>query len=465
MSGDRRAHAVLLALLLIAAVLRVAAALATGERELRGDEGYYVEAATTLAREGRHPGAFRPPGYAGFVAGVLWASDGSLTAVRWAQAALSLLVVAVVFDVVRRRFGTAPAFVSGLLCATSPTLVHYTQLFWSETLVTVGLCAVVWCFDRLDATARPLWGVLTGLALGASALAREMYAYLSPAVAACLLPGARDERRTRLASGALLVVVAIAVVLPWAMRNQRVLGRFELATNRWLPIAAGNLPSADGTLLGVADERSIIAPYNRTEDPLAAEEMARRVALETIAAQQPWWIARKIVRSTYFLYAPVSQLGRFVERGWLLHGHPGAGHALLRLEQTHYALLMVLGIAGLWLVPGGPTQLLAVLLILFHMAIYVLANANHRFRVPLLPLFALYAGPLVFGRVARDAWRRARLGGAAVCLTVFLAILVAGGELHEGARRGRRGAGATPTSAASATPADANAGDATGDEP
>ena len=432
--AQRRRALALGALLALALLLRLAAALAAGERELRGDEGYYVGAATEIRDHGTHPGAFRPPGYAAFVAAVLWLTGDGLGAVRWAQALLSLVVIVAVFDIAQRRFGTGPATVSALLCATSPTLVHYTQTFWSETLVTTGLCLLVWSFDVLDRNGRTAWAVVTGLVLGLSALTREMYLYFAPLVALCLVLGPRDQRRRRVRHGALLLGTSCLVLLPWAVRNYQAYGRFELSTNRWYPIALGTLPARDGTLLGLPDERRLIAAYNEIDDPAAAEEMARGLAVTQIVAQQPWWIFRKAVRSTYFLFAPVSQLTRFVERGWLLADHPGYGRWLVRAELAHYVVLMLLGIGGLWLVPGGRTQLLVAALVLFHLAIYVIANANHRFRVPLLPLFALYAGPMAYLRIARGPYQRARMFGAAACGAAFVLIVGAGGELHTGRR-------------------------------
>jgi len=441
--ADRRSLLALAVLLGIAVLLRLVAQLAVGERELRGDEGYYVGAAVEIQQHGGHPGAFRPPGYPAFIAAVLWLTGDGLAAVRAAQALLSLIVVALVFDIVRRRFGAGPAFVSALLCATSPTLVHYTQIFWAETVVTTGLVLLVWSFDLLDRTGRLWWALLAGSFLGVSALVREMYLYFAPVAALCLAVKAGDELRDRLRTGGLLLIACLVVVAPWAIRNHGMYGQLTLSTGRWFAIALGNLPARDGTMLGVIDERPVIAAYRRIDEPLAAEAMARQRALDSIVEQQPWWILRKVLRTPYFLFSPVSQLTRFVERGWVLADHPEVGRRLLILERAHYVVLMCLGIVGLWLVPGGRTQMLVVALILFHLAVYTIANANHRFRVPLLPLFAMYAGPMAFRCIAPRPIRRARLLGASACVAAFLLIVTSGGELHGGGRRSSQAATGT----------------------
>ena len=50
------------------------------------------------------------------------------------------------------------------------------------------------------------------------------------------------------------------------------------------------------------------------------------------------------------------------------------------------------------------------------------ANANHRFRVPLLPLLAIPVGPFLVGARARDR-RVLRMVGAALCLLVFASVV------------------------------------------
>jgi hypothetical protein len=82
-----------------------------------------------------------------------------------------------------------------------------------------------------------------------------------------------------------------------------------------------------------------------------------------------------------------------------------------------------LGLVALWLVPGGRLKLLVVALLLFHWAVYVVANATNRFRVPLLPFLALYAGPLLVGhgRGARVAtWR---IAGAVASVATFALVV------------------------------------------
>lgn len=425
-AAGREAAIALLALLLLGAALRLLAILTVGAiAQPHGDERYYLGVARTLLEQGVFRGSFRAPGYPAFLALVQAVPPAGLTVVRIAQGAVSLLAVALVFDVVRGRFGVRAGFVSGLLCAINPTLVHYTHFFWSETLVATQLMLVVWCLDRFAGSARSAWLAAAGLALGVTALTREMVLYFAALVAGWIVADRQRPWLWRALHVAVFVLVTGLVVLPWMVRNNSLVGELTLSTGRWLPIAVGNAPARDGTLLGSSSARQLPGRYHRQGDAVAREAFARRVALESIAAQQPWWIVRKIVRNTYLLFSPASQLARYVKKGWLpasLHAH---GRLLVVLEGCFYVLSMSLGILGLWLVPGGRTKRIVVALILFHWAVYVLANASHRYRVPLLPLFALYAGPLVCGRWAVERSFRLRLAGALTCLALFALIVIA----------------------------------------
>jgi len=422
--------------LLVAAALRAAAALTIGDvTELHGDEGYYMRGARSLAAGDGYPGSLRPPGYPAFLAGALVLGGGSLRAARVAQIGVALLGIAALFALVRRRFGSRAAVLSALLCALHPTLVFYSHVFWSETLVATLLLVAFVCLDRFDIEGRGRWLVGAGAALGAAVLVRDMLLFFVPVVAAWTLVAAGGAARApgrsvawplALGRALLLILPVLVVLVPWAARNHAVHGRlFLLSTNSWYPLAVGNLVPRD-RVLGMSDEnRRFVRAYDHTPGgELARAAFARDSALRAIAERQPGWIARKLVRNTYYLFSTTTQLKRFVKEDWLAAGWRDAGRRLAAGETIFYVAQMTLGIVGLWLVPGGRTKLLVVALILFHWAVYVIANAANRFRVPLLPFFMLYAGPLCVGGLGGARLDRWRLAGAATSVATFAAVVV-----------------------------------------
>ena len=414
----------LLLVLLVAAVLRLVSAFTLGDvTRLHGDEGYYVRAARWLVAGDGYPGALRPPGYPAFVAAALAAGDGSLRVARVAQIAVALLGLAALFALVRRHFGTAAATLSALLCALHPTLVFYSHLFWAETVVTTLLLLAFLSLDRFDASGRDAWLAGAGASLGAAVLVRDMLLFFVPVAVAWtwLVPGL--SARTAVRRTALLAAPVLLLVVPWMARNQALLGTPVISTNGWYPIAVGNLIPRD-RLLGMGDEnRAFVPEYDALPTELERSAFARETALRAIAERQPGWIFRKLARNSYYLMSNASQLQRFVKSRWVADGWRDAARRVARVEVAFHVVTTALGLVALWLVPGGRLKLLVVALLLFHWAVYVVANATNRFRVPLLPFLALYAGPLLvgYGRRARVAtWR---VAGAAASVATFALIV------------------------------------------
>jgi 4-amino-4-deoxy-L-arabinose transferase-like glycosyltransferase len=410
------------AVLTVAAVLRVAAIFTVGDvAEPHGDEAYYVAAAQSLAAGSGYPGSMRPPAFAFYLAAASRLLGDSLTQLRLAMLPLSLASVALVFALVSRRFGPGPALVSGLFAALNPDLVHYTHFLWSETLLAALLLAALWALHRYAADGRRTWLAAAGLALGGAALTREMALGLVPLVAWWLLRGPRERG---LRSAAIVCAVAAACVVPWTVRNHRLLGRLvAVSTNRWYPVAEGNLLLDADPERAARRVRELRRSYYGNPDEFSREAAARGQALAAIRDQQPLWLLKKSAFNTCLLLAPSrSQLARFLEEGWLRPRWRPAAAVLVRLEAVVYALGVLVGIIGLWLVPGDRLKWLVAALCLAFLAVYIVANAAHRFRVPLLPLLCLYAGPLLCGRVVLSP---GRMAGALLGALVFLAVVAA----------------------------------------
>ena len=412
--------------LAVAAALRIVALDLFTDVGRHGDEVYYVSQASSIAEGQGHPGSWRPPLYPTFLAGVFALFGKDPGAARIAQIVLGLLTVAMVHTIASARRGTTAGLLAGLLCALAPSQVHYGHFLWSEGLLAALVMAFFWAADAWDRRGS-LWRLaLAGLALGLSALTRETwvhFAFLAAVWAAW--PQRGQPGRAVLQAAVLLAPVAL-VVLPWTVRNQGVQGSFVLiSTNRWFPIAAGNVLPEDDWLLAENDMKPYRSKRDRRDSELAQEEYWKGVALEVIAAEQPAWIFKKTARNLLRLTSPKTQPIRFLMEGWL--PHPGAGRvrALVLTEVFGNLLVLGLGAAALWLAPLGRTSTLAAAAVLFTLAVHIVANAVPRFLVPLIPLLALHGGALLAGGWRIDTGRRRLrwLWWAAAGLTVILLIV------------------------------------------
>lgn len=396
------------------------------------DERYYTVAAESLTRGLGFPDAFRPPLYSLFMAGVFHFTF-DLDVVRAVQILLSLVPVVFVFDVCRRRYGLRAALYSGLACALCPALAHFSHFLWSETLAVVLVSAFFWLADGFDRTDRPAWLFAAGLALGLTALTREIWLYFGVCTAVWVLMRARARGDVR--SGALpaaLVVVGMAFsILPWTVRNLVELEKFVLISeNHWRPIFDGNAYPKDHWYTGNRSkaERASLNALLREMPREDAQALLRDVAFQRIADDQPWWLAKKLIRTTSTMYTATTHELKAIARGWYV-GPEARTRVLIATSVVGFFVTMIPGVAALWLVPGGWYKGLVVLGILFVSGTHAIAIAIPRYLVPVLPLYMLGVGPLLVAGLGRDstglgapASQRLRRLGALATLAVFVLV-------------------------------------------
>ena len=414
--------------LIVAAIARIVALnFFAGVEGLYGDERYYVQTALSIATGEGHPGSVRPPLYAAFLAGIYELFGRQLDVARAAQVVVGLLTVALVHGIAAARRGTATATAAGLACALSPMLVHYAHFLWSETLLAALVVAFFAAADAYDRRDSLMWLAAAGLALGLCALTRETWAHFAVLAAVWVAWPLRATPRAALGRAGLLLGTTALVIAPWTIRNQDVHGSFVLvSTNRWFPIAAGNVWPEGEWLLGRADMLSYRRRVKKRDPELVQEEYWKEVALAAISKQQPAWAFKKVPRTVCGLVSPLTQPVRFLKQGWLPHPGAGAAAGLVSSDAVGNALVLLLGVIGLWLTPFGRTSGLAAAAILFTFAVHTVANSVPRFLVPLTPLLALHAGAVLArawdgdGRGRRGRW----IAAGVTCALLVVAIAI-----------------------------------------
>ncbi len=435
--------AALLVLLLVGGALRAAVLAASFPPRPNGDELYYVGTAVNLAEGHGHlfnsrQRAFRPPAWSALLAPLV---DVELRQTRldpgellprldrldpaapdpelrrflgpllMLPLALGALLVPVSALLGRALFDARSGLAAGAIVAFQPTLVAFSHYLLSETLfallVTGGLALAVACRDRAR-DARPLAPALAagaGLALGVAGLTRELglgVALLCALWLPIASPG--SGRRRALWAAALLLAAAFLVVLPWSWRNHQLFGR-------WVPVSTvGAFAAAEGNTFESPDWLEGAGPRRRDfkirffqiDGEMERWDFARAYTREQIAAEQPHWLPRKLVKSMGLLWTPDSLLLDRLRRG--LYGEISGLllRPLLVLHLLLYALLLGGGVWGLAACAGSRRDALGVWVLAAVCAVHVLANATPRFRVPWLPLLGVYAGYALLN--ARTLW-------------------------------------------------------------
>jgi 4-amino-4-deoxy-L-arabinose transferase-like glycosyltransferase len=226
----RRVPKAVWAILLLALVLRLGVAtLLTDRLDPGADELAYRTIAASIAdgdgypdrpaAAGGGPSAANPPGYPYLLGAIFFASGDSVDAARVVQALLGTLAVALIgliaWTVFARR---AVALAALAIAAVYPPLVVISAPLMSESLLLPLLLGMVLAALRFRADHTLGWAALAGALGGAAVLTKDV------GLVAFLIVLVAIWARPRLSGGSLrppavAIAVALAVLLPWQLRN------------------------------------------------------------------------------------------------------------------------------------------------------------------------------------------------------------------------------------------------------
>ncbi len=317
----------LVAIGVVGAIVRVAYVLAVGQDVELGltDASFYTVAADLLARGEGYVDIWRsfefgegellrtahhPPGWPAFLAPFSWlGADGEL-AHRLVGACLGGVVVVLVGLLARRVAGARAGLVAAALAAIHPTLVAADGSLMAETLAgALGLVVLLLGF-RVASRAGLGVALALGLAIGAAALVRGESLALLVLVGLPVAVAVVRGREVDVARGLRVLGVAaigvVAVVGPWAARNQAVLGEWiPISTNESTVLAGANCPPAyEGPGLGGWD-LSCVQPTAEGEVADAARWREEGIDhLRANADRLPAVVPVRVLR-TYGLWDPL----------------------------------------------------------------------------------------------------------------------------------------------------------------
>jgi tetratricopeptide (TPR) repeat protein len=339
---------------------------------------------------------FRAPLYPYFL-GVLYALSGAdQILVRVAQfmigAGTALLTVVLPY----RRIGRRPAVTAGLLVALYGPLIYFEgELFLVVLEAPMNLLAA-WALDRAITSGGSREWVRAGISLGLAALVRPTILAMVPVVGITLL-----WRRRRRAVGVIAIYAgAVFLVLcPVLVRNY-VVGHdlVPVASQGGLNYYLGNNPAADG--------RAAIAPEFRetwiggVEDARRQAELARGRSLLPSETSN-YWFGRALdwarESPADFFHLQIRKFGYFWDAFEIPNNQDYYFFSrLARLFRwpvlLSFSLLGPLALAGL--VVGVRRKTLGIAWVAVPVTLMVVLVAFFvcgRFRVPLVPLFAIWA--------------------------------------------------------------------------
>jgi len=191
----------------------------------------------------------------------------------------------------KHEFASRWAILAGLVLAVWPSQIQFTTVLNSELPFNAAVMGAVFGWLRWMDGKHWAWLLLVGVCLGVATYMRPIALLIPVGLALHAMFRQAGIGRSVLAAG-IVAVVMMAVVLPWSLRNERVMGSFVLmstngAANLWM----GNHPGSSGgyhplpkDVDGLSEiERSKVLKQ-RAMDHIRDEPMtfAKRIVIRTI---------------------------------------------------------------------------------------------------------------------------------------------------------------------------------------
>jgi 4-amino-4-deoxy-L-arabinose transferase-like glycosyltransferase len=261
--------------------------------------------------------AFWPPGYPFALAGVYAIFGDDERNAQWFNAIAGALTVVPVFFIGRyltprpalhqaemgRTEGVSgTGLLAAAIFAAMPSRVYWSSSLFSEPLFALGVAttiALALAAASVSDRASIAWGVVVGLALGATALVRSQGLVLIVPVA--ILLARRFDRRlvgvlASVAAGAALLIV------PWTLRNAAVMGEpYVINDNLCYNLRAAHAPYSTG---------GSVAPQDLWDEQPGISFRERELLFDEIGCDRAWEYART---------HPRRELALSVKRaGWLV---------------------------------------------------------------------------------------------------------------------------------------------------
>ena len=412
----------------------------------------------------------RLPGYPAFLAGIFWLfGAGNFKAVMLTQILIDLATCLVVADLARRTVSERAARIAFVLAALCPFLANYVAAVLTETLEIFFTALALDCAaaalnrmyaaraeDRgegraeqgaLDQTCRKLWAA-TGAAIATCILLRPDGGIQLAAIAFYLAVLAWRHRADRknmadiLVAAIIVVLVALAPLAPWTIRNFRTLHHFqplapryanetdELVArgfNRWVKTWIADYASVEEIYWNVPGDRidpeklpsramdnpaqrdetlAVIADYNQSQD-MTPELDARlgNLAAERIRAHPVrYYVVLPLLRVADMWLRPRTEILPPDVRWWEFHDDTkqsviAVGFGLLNLAYVAAALLAL--IRGQVRRPSGIrwAGLLISFLLLRSAFLGTLENPEPRYTLECYPAIIVLASSLLARKI------------------------------------------------------------------
>jgi 4-amino-4-deoxy-L-arabinose transferase-like glycosyltransferase/Tfp pilus assembly protein PilF len=375
------------------------------------------------------------PLYAYFLGLLMRVVGSEVVHILMTQAVIGCGTVLLTYVAGRRLFGHRRGLIAGLLIALYGPFIFYEGMVMKTFLSPLLTILLLLVLDRAREAAAGPEGIATrlfavaGIVYGLTTLDRDNFILLSPVLAILALVIGGGWSRRGLKSAAAFTLGTVLIIAPVTLRNWAVSREFVLLTTGGGEVFfIGNNEDANGLyvpppfvrpdpkyehadFIGRASEIS-----GRRLTPMQSSWFWFRQGVKYITEEPLAWgrlLWRKMVHFWNYHeladnldYQVMQRFSPLLD--WLNAAFPPGPGAPVRLHlYSTFGTLAPLGLAGIWLTRRSWRRLLPAYALLFGYMVTVLLFFNFsRFRVPIVPILALFAAEALaaIGRLLRRVW-------------------------------------------------------------
>ena len=203
------------------------------------DARHYDNAAKSiLAGEGWGEKYYRSPLYPLVMAFVYFISGPSFVNMRLFDGVLSVLICLFVFLIAKHVFNKKIAFIATAIAAVFPHFIALTGILYSTNLFTLLLAVSCYFALKSDTALKVKYVVLSAIIAGLAALTIPSILFILPFWMVFLVFARKSQIVKRIGFVSLYILVFMAVLTPWTIRNYHKYDRLVLVRplpNRVLP--------------------------------------------------------------------------------------------------------------------------------------------------------------------------------------------------------------------------------------
>lgn len=338
-----------------------------------------------------------------YALGALYVAAGrDAMTIRWVQAALGALACVFLALAGRRWLSERAGLAAGALLAIYPPAVFFDGLVQKASLDNLLMCGLLAVLGAYAVSGRARLLVAAGVVLGLFALTREN-ALVFLVVLAAWLPfhlAGRTIRDRAMAIGLLAAGVAV-VLVPVGLRNRAVGGDFLITTSQAGPnFYIGNHEGATGRYVPIRPDRETYE-FERIDATEVAEKAVGR-ALTPGEVSSYWW-SRSFA---WIREHPGAWMALLAKKGcvvWNRAELPDSESLEIYADYSPvltalgavfgFGVLVALAVPGMALAwRASPRPLLLYLMLFGFSAAVALFYVFARYRFPMVPILALFAG-------------------------------------------------------------------------